>query len=161
MIRLITPADLDALLAIAVSSGLVPPDGTETLRDVLNEHFAGKLGPDHTWITDDANRPVAVAYYAPERLTDGTWNLYMIAVHPDCQGQGRGAALIKFIEDQLKNRGARLLIVDTSGLPEFESTRIFYRKCGFEQEAIVREFWKAGDDKIVFRKLLTETTSSS
>jgi ribosomal protein S18 acetylase RimI-like enzyme len=46
------------------------------------------------------------------------------------------------------------LIVDTSSLPEFESTRNFYRKNGYTEEARIREFWKAGDDKIIYRKSL-------
>ena len=45
--------------------------------------------------------------------------------------------------------------METSGLASFESTRKFYRKCGYEEEARIREFYQAGEDKIVFRKLLT------
>ncbi|MEM9508310.1 MAG: GNAT family N-acetyltransferase, partial [Cyanobacteria bacterium P01_E01_bin.35] len=32
----------------------------------------------------------------------------------------------------------------------------FYRKCGYEQEAQIREFYQAGEDKIIFRKSLTD-----
>jgi ribosomal protein S18 acetylase RimI-like enzyme len=154
MIRPSTPEDTPALLALAVASGIAPPDGTDELAGVLAEYYAGQLGPDHVWLTDDDGGPVGVAYYAPERLTDGTWNLYMIAVRPDRQGQGRGAALVRHVERELAARGARVLIVDTSGLPEFERARAFYRKCGYDEEARIREFWKAGDDKVVFRKAL-------
>ena len=45
-------------------------------------------------------------------------------------------------------------LVETSGLPEFERARAFYRKCGYEEEARIREFYNAGEDKIVFRKAL-------
>jgi ribosomal protein S18 acetylase RimI-like enzyme len=51
-------------------------------------------------------------------------------------------------------RGARVLLVETSGLPSFERTRAFYRKCGYDEEARIRDFYKAGDDKIVYRKML-------
>ncbi|MBA4063604.1 MAG: GNAT family N-acetyltransferase [Isosphaera sp.] len=154
VIRPTTPDDTAAILALAVATGLAPPDATDELRDVLASHFAGTLGRDHTWVTDDDGGPVGVAYFAPERLTEGTWNLYMIAVRPDLQGRGRGAALLRHAEETLAARGERLLLVDTSGLPEFERTRAFYRKCGYDEEARVREFWKAGDDKVVFRKAL-------
>jgi hypothetical protein len=43
----------------------------------------------------------------------------------------------------------------TSGLTSFERTPAFYRKCGYEEEARVREFYEAGEDKVVFRKGLT------
>lgn len=154
MIRPTTPHDTDAVLALVVAAGLAPPGETEPIAEVLSGALEGKLGPDHLWFTDDDGGPVGVAYCAPERLTDGTWNLYMIAVHPDRQGQGRGAALVRHVERELAARKARVLIVDTSGLPEFERTRAFYRRCGYDEEARIREFWKAGDDKVVFRKSL-------
>jgi hypothetical protein len=36
----------------------------------------------------------------------------------------------------------------------FEYVRSFYRKSGYGEEARIREFYKAGDDKIIFRKAL-------
>jgi len=154
MIRATTPDDTAALIALAEATGLFPPDGLRELGEVLAGYFAGSLGDGHSWVTDDDGGPVGVAYYAPERMTEGTWNLYMIAVRPDRQGQGRGAALLRHVEEALSARGERLLLVETSGLASFERTRAFYRKCGYEEEARIREFYKAGDDKIVFRKSL-------
>jgi N-acetylglutamate synthase-like GNAT family acetyltransferase len=46
------------------------------------------------WVTDDENGAVGVAYCEPERMTDRTWNLQLIAIHPDRQGQGRGTQLL-------------------------------------------------------------------
>ena len=130
MIRPTTLEDTEAVLALAVAAGLAPPGETQPLAEVLAGSLSGRLGPDHLWFTDDDGGLGGVAYCAPERLTDGTWNLYMIAVHPARQGRGRGAALVRHVERELAGRGARLLIVDTSGLPEFERTRAFYRRCG-------------------------------
>ena len=87
-------------------------------------------------------------------MTDGTWNLQLIAIRPDHQRQERGTALLRYVEQTLVVRGARVLLVETSGLPLFERTRAFYCKCGYEEEARIRDFYKAGDDKIVYRKAL-------
>src|SRR4051794_10462026 len=98
---MIPPATLDdtaAILALAVSSGLFPPGATDEVAAVLAGSLAGENGPDHVWLTDDDGGPIGVAYYAPERLTEGTWNLYMLAVDPDHQRQGRGAALVRHVE---------------------------------------------------------------
>jgi RimJ/RimL family protein N-acetyltransferase len=56
----------------------------------------------------------------------------------------------------LAARGERILLVETSGLPEFERTRAFYAKHGYEEEARIREFYRAGEDKVVFRKALAQ-----
>ena len=149
-IRHVQPADIDGLKAVIEATNLFPPD---LLDDMIAGYFSGEAGTDF-WLTDDNGGPVAVAYYAPERMTEGTWNLYLIAVHPDLQGQGRGAALLSHVETALAARGERILLVETSGLPDFERTRAFYRNNGYDEEARIRDFYEAGNDKIVFRKAL-------
>jgi ribosomal protein S18 acetylase RimI-like enzyme len=154
MIRSVTPDDTDALMNLADAVGLFQPHELEELGYMLAGYFDGSLGSEHFWLTYDDGGPVGVAYFAPEQYADGTWNLYFIAVHPEHQGKGYGAALLRYVEQTLAARGERLLLVETSGLPNFERTRAFYRKHGYDEEARIREFYKAGDDKIIFRKAL-------
>ncbi len=153
MIRPSTPDDTIALIAIADAFGWKPNE-LEQLSEMLSDYFSGDSNSDHFWITDDDNGPVGVAYCEPERMTNRTWNLQLIAIRPDRQGQGRGATLLRYVEQTLTARGGRMLLVETSGLPDFERTRAFYRKCGYEEEARIRDFYAAGDDKVVFRKVL-------
>ena len=155
MIRPATPDDKKALMAIANAIGLFSPQELEELGGMLAEYFDGNLGSEHFWLTYDDGAPVGVAYYAPEQYADGMWNLYFIAVHPDRQGEGLGRKLLRYVEQTLAKRGERLLLVETSGLPNFKQTRAFYLKNGYDEEARIREFYKAGDDKIIFRKVLT------
>ncbi|MDJ0632336.1 MAG: GNAT family N-acetyltransferase [Xenococcaceae cyanobacterium MO_188.B29] len=155
MIRLATPNDHKAIMAIAETIGLFSPQELEELGGMLGEYFDGNLGSDRFWITYDDGELLGVAYYAPELYTYGTWNLYFIAVHPNHQGKGFGGKLLSYVEKMLTERGERLLLVETSGLPNFERTRAFYRKHGYNEEARIREFYRAGEDKIIFRKALT------
>lgn len=154
MIRLTTLDDTKALIDLAEASGLFEPSQTEYLSQMLIEHFNNQLETQDFWFTDFDNEPVGMAYVAPERMTDGTWNLYLIAVHPHHQRQGRGKALMKHVEKMLTERGERVLLVETSGTDDFEYVREFYRNSGFKEEARIREFYAAGVDKIVFRKKL-------
>lgn len=154
MIRSTTPDDTTALIALADATGLFPPSALELLRQMLTDSLAGNSDIEPFWITDDDNGPVGVAYCEPERMTDRTWNLQLIAIHPDRQGQGRGTKLLRYVEQALMARRGRVLLVETSGMPEFDRTRAFYAKCGFEEEARIRDFYATGDDKVVFRKVL-------
>ncbi len=138
------------LKSVIDGTGLFP---SYMLDGMLASYLRGE-GGDEIWLTDDDSGPVALAYCAPERMTLGTWNLYLIAVHPDRQGQGRGTALLLHVEQVLAERGERVLLVETSGLPAFERTRAFYRRCGYDVEARIRDFYQAGEDKIIFRKAL-------
>jgi ribosomal protein S18 acetylase RimI-like enzyme len=154
MIRFTTSNDTNALLTLAEATGLFESDQIEELAQMLNQHFSDEIDSPDLWFTDEDNEPVGVAYVAPERMTEGTWNLYLIAIHPDRQRQGRGAALLSHVEKILTERGERVLLVETSGLKDFEYVRAFYRKSGYDEEARIREFYKAGDDKIIFCKAL-------
>ncbi len=154
MIRPTTPDDTAALIALASAAINFEPNEIEELSEMLADYCSGNSDSDHFWITDNDHEPVGVAYCEPERMTDGTWNLQLIAIRPDRQGQGRGAILLRYVEQTLVGRGGRMLLVETSGLPDFERTRAFYGKCGYEEEARIRDFYAAGDDKIVFRKVL-------
>jgi ribosomal protein S18 acetylase RimI-like enzyme len=78
----------------------------------------------------------------------------MIAVAPAEQRTGRGAALLAHIEEALAAAGQRLLLVETSSSAEYERARAFYKRCGFGQEARIRDYFAAGEDMILFRKAL-------
>lgn len=144
--------DLPALKAMIDANGLFP---SEMLDDMVSSFFTGGAGAEQ-WLTVDDGGPVAVAYYVPERMTQGTWNLLLIAVHPDRQGQGQGTALLRHIEQALGADGERLLLVQTSGLESFGRTRTFYRSRGYAEEARIRDFYQAGEDKVIFRKVLNQ-----
>src|SRR4028119_839786 len=101
MIRPITPDDKTALIALAESVGLFGPDELEQVSEMLSGYLEGHNESGEFWITDDDNGLISVAYCAPERMTNGTWNVLLIAVHPDYQGQGRGAALMRNVEQTL------------------------------------------------------------
>ena len=150
--RPIEKRDLPTLKEVIESNELFP---SELLDGMIEPYFAAADSTD-IWLTLEVDqRPVLVAYCAPERMTQGTYNLYLIAVHKDHQGQGLGARAMAYIEEMLRQLGNRILIVETSGLPDFELTRRFYQKIGYTQEAVIREFCQAGEDKVVFWKKLT------
>ncbi len=154
MIRSVTPADSAAIVEIAIASGLFSATDDGFLTSMMSDYFAANLADGHQCVIDVTDQPLGVAYFAPAKATAGTWYLTMIAVLADQQGQGRGAALMRHVEETLRSSGERLLLVETSGQPTFEQTRAFYKKCGYTEEARVRDYYAAGDDMVLFRKAL-------
>lgn len=149
-IRASKPQDLVAIKSVIDATELFP-------SEYLDDIFSGDSNPEagqEFWLTYDDNGVYAVAYYAPEQMTNGTWNLLLIAVHPDRQCEGIGSLLMSYVESILKNIGMRVLLVETSGTAEFVRTRSFYEQMGYENEARIRDYCDAGDDKITFRKAL-------
>ena len=76
----------------------------------------------------------------------------MLWTRKDRGGQGHGSALVQQLEQHLNECSARLLIVETTGLDDFKGARAFYDKAGFTQEARIRNFFAAGDDKLIYTK---------
>jgi ribosomal protein S18 acetylase RimI-like enzyme len=143
--------DLPALKALIDATGLFP---SEMLDDMTAGYLAGTAA-EEIWLVDqDAREPATLAYVAPERMTNATWNLLLIAVAPDRQRGGRGSAMLFHVEALLARRGARLLLIETSGLPEQAGARAFYAKNGYAQEGVIRDFYDEGEDKVIFRKKL-------
>lgn len=152
MIKQTVVEDRDKLISIIRDSGQFDEDSLAYVAQTLDEHLAA---PGETlWYTAHSDEPVGVAYCSPEPVTLGTWNLLMLWVEEGLEGKGYGSQLVAKIEEDLRDNGARLLIVETSGLPEFEIARSFYEKSGFALEARVKDFYDAGDDKLIFTKAL-------
>ncbi|ELV1421410.1 N-acetyltransferase, partial [Escherichia coli] len=68
------------------------------------------------------------------------------------QRQGVGHLLINEIEKELTIKQARLLLVETSSHIDFSAGRAFYTKQGFINEAIIRNYYDVGEDKVIFTK---------
>jgi ribosomal protein S18 acetylase RimI-like enzyme len=152
-IRRVAADDLAALARVIDGTGLFP---SALLDGMLSGYLTGAAPEDRWWTVDDGG-PVAVAYAAPERFTDRTWNLLLLAVHPEHQGRGVGAALVRHVEQAVAAHDGRLLLIETSGLPAFARTRAFYRANGYDEGARIRDFYSDGEDKVVFRKALAGT----
>lgn len=152
-IRLVEAADIPGLKAVLDSIELFPADMLdEMIADYLHNPASGDV-----WFTAlEKGQVISIGYCAPEKLTDGTYNLYAIGVKGDMQGKGTGGHMMAFIEQHLRERGQRILIVDTSGTDAFSQTRTFYEKLGYTREAVIRDFWEEGDDKVTYWKKLRE-----
>lgn len=155
MFRPIAPSDTAAVLALVVAAELFTVEEAGVVDTMLTEYFAGREAEGHTCVVDDVDGGLlAVAYYEPVTATDRTWELTMIGVRQDLHRQGRGATLLQHVEDDLRSRGQRLLVIETSALPAFTRARAFYLARGYDEEARVRDYFEDGDDMVLFRKAL-------
>lgn len=95
------------------------------------------------------------ACFGPTPATDGTYDLYWLAVDPASQGQGVGRTLLRHVESSLAKRRARLLVVETSSRVDYAQTRTFYARSGYAEVARVRDFYATADDRIILTARIT------
>ncbi len=150
-IREVVHTDLDSLKLVLDSCGLFP---SEYLEDMISDYFNN---PDtqEIWFTQvEDNEPIAIGYCVPEKLTSGTYNLLAIGVSENQQRKGVAIEMMNYIEHKLKVIGARILIVETSSDAAQLGARNLYQKLGYNLEAVIRDFWNEGEDKLIFLKRL-------
>ncbi len=86
--------------------------------------------------------PVGYACFGPTPLTDGTFDLYWIAVDFACAGQGIGSRLLRAVEEQVRQRQGRLLVLETSSTQCYAQTRQFYLKTGYTLAETIKDFYR-------------------
>lgn len=151
-IRELQACDLPQIKSIIDENQMFP---SELLDEMTQGYFDGN--EEDLWyaVESEQGAVIGVAYCAPERMTEGTWNLLLIAIAKQYQGKGIGGKLMQFVEAALTQRKVRVLLVETSGLPEYQLTRAFYPMFGYKQVAVIPEYYDQGDDKVVFWKSLS------
>ncbi len=150
-IRAVTQSDIDGLKKVVDSSELFP---SEYLDEMISDYFNNPDTQDIWFTYIDNYKQVAIGYCVPEKLTDGTYNLLAIGVSQDAQRNGVASEMMKYIEQLLKHKDGRILIVETSSDDAQIGARNLYQKIGYTQAAAIKDFWKDGEDKIVFLKKL-------
>lgn len=149
MLRAVTPRDGPRVIDLVVAARMFTRDEAAFLDD-------GALGPHEDGTTclvedaDDGRGLASVLLYRPEEAAERAFDLTMIAVRPDLQGAGRGAALVHHAERDLRQRGQRLIVVRTSGMTRYDLTRAFYRGLGYSEHTRVPDYWTDGDDLVLF-----------
>lgn len=155
LLREITAEDAGRILDFTRRTGVFRDEELLIAEEVLLASAAEPVDaaerPYYSLGAELEGRLVGWICWGPTPCTVGTWDLYWLAVDPAAQGAGVGTALVEEMERRLARR-ARLIVIDTSGRPDYDPTRAFYEAKGYERAAVVRDFYAAGDDQVIYRK---------
>jgi ribosomal protein S18 acetylase RimI-like enzyme len=99
-----------------------------------------------------SNVPLGYACFGPTPLTEGTFDLYWIAVDPAYAGQGIGSRLLQAVEEQVRWMRGRLLVLETSSTQCYAQTRHFYLKIGYTLVETIPDFYREGEDRVTYLK---------
>ena len=154
MISTATEADKEQITDITARAGVFSQEEIDSVPVMFDEYLQyGTEGDGYHFIVYRENDQVlGYAIFGYHDLTDGVYDLYWIAVDPNARRKGVGRALITACEEAVRAMGGRILIAETSGTAEYKSTREFYIRMGYVNEATIEDFYKPGDDLKIFVK---------
>lgn len=138
------PEDKQSIGDIAETVGLFPAAALDAMM--------APSSSDLWFVVEQDGAVVGFAFCQPEALADGVWNLRAIGVAPAAQRGGFGSMLLAAVEAALRERLARLLIIETSDAADQAAAREFYVAHGCSSEAAIRDFWGVGVAKLVYSK---------
>ncbi|MGH2543372.1 MAG: GNAT family N-acetyltransferase, partial [Ardenticatenaceae bacterium] len=152
-LRVMRPEDVKELVEITRATGFFRPDEVEVAREVLAEAASeGDCSGYFARVACEQERLLGYVCFGPTPMARGTWDIYWLAVRPDCQGRGIGTRLMRQAEDEIRLGRGRLALVETSSQELYAPTRRFYAKLGYEEVSRIRDYYEVGDDMLTLSK---------
>jgi len=121
------------------------------LRDITKDEYLFLCA------VDESDKPLGYICYGKTPFAEGVYDIYWIVIAPEWQGKRVGKMLIRHVENILKNGGVRMIFAETSSQPKYDKTRLFYEKVEFEEVSRLKDFYRVGDDKVIYVKRIGES----
>lgn len=152
-------SDSHAVRVIVASTGFFSAEEIGIAVELIDDRLAhGEASHYHFIFADEpSDETVGYACFGRVSGTLASFDLYWIAVRDDQRGTGVGGALLReaerLIAAQAMPHRARVY-VETSSRAQYEPTRRFYLKCGYEIASTLDDFYAPGDGKVTLVKVL-------
>lgn len=154
-IRFMSHEDKPRVIEILRGTPEFKPFEVAVAEELIDSYLNDPSGSGyHILVADVDSTVTGYICYGPTPLTEGTWDIYWMAVTPEKQGRGIGSALMKSAEKAIVRAKGRLVIIETSSTPAYEKTRNFHLSQGYEIVARIPDFYAPGDDKLILQKRL-------
>ncbi len=155
----LSPGDPAAVRALARSTGFFSAEEVQIAGDLVDESLRAPAAGYEFLLADG---PTGLAGYTCFGRIPGTaasHDLYWIVIAPAMQGRGLGRQLLHESEARIRRLGGTRLYADTSSRPQYLATRRFYAACGYTLAAELPDFYRPGDGKVIFVRVLDSTAA--
>ena len=155
LIRAIAPEDREQLIKIIVKQKNFLQCEIDIATEVIDETFNPEEDYQALAAFDDESRLIGFISFGPIPLTASRYDIYWIAVDPDHGRHGTGTVLLKEMEQRLRNLGPGHIYVETSSTQGYLAARLFYEKNNYQLVSHVKDFYREGDDRMIYQKILS------
>ncbi len=154
VIKPIAFQDKEKILHLLQQSNTFNEKEIRVAMEVVDETLRHPEGRDYHILCahDGAENLAGYICFGPIPMTDDCYDLYWIAVDKKFSRKGIGAKLLGFMEEFLIRKKARRVYIETSSTLPYEAARSFYKKHGYHLVCRLEDFYREGDDKMIFMK---------
>ena len=149
-LRELRAGDRPTLEAMLRGTGAFHEEEVQVALELIDQGTDPASGYRFVVAEDAAGVAAGYACFGLTPLTDGTYDLYWIVVDAARHREGIGGALLRATLAEVRARGGRSLVIETSGKPTYAAQRAFYEGCGARLLARYPDFYRVGDDKLVY-----------
>jgi ribosomal protein S18 acetylase RimI-like enzyme len=156
MIRPMVISDKAEVMALISATGFFRPDEILVAEELIDVYLdiPDQRDYDVVVLERDGGEVAGYMTWGQTALTEGTYDLYWMAVSPEHQGKGLGRELVIWLEGQVAKLGGRMIVIETSSQPRYDPTRRFYLGLNYAEVARIPDFYQPGDDRVIYVKRL-------
>lgn len=148
------PRDMESVAEITRSSGFFSDEEISVAVELVEERLKrGVASGYHFLFAEQDGHVIGYTCFGPIACTLASYDLYWIAVHESRRGMGLGKGLLNRSERRIVEQGGKRIYAETSSRSQYDPTRAFYGSYGYVVDAVLRDFYAPGDDKVVFVKV--------
>jgi GNAT superfamily N-acetyltransferase len=146
-------SDLPAIRAMVESTGVFNSVELDCAVELAEDRLQKGTKSEYNFLFAEMDgRVVGYACYGPIALTEGSYDLYWIAVDKAMQGHGLGRKIMDKVVEIIRGEGGRNMYIETSSKPHYLATRTFYERCGCYLVATLDDFYSPGDNQEIYCK---------
>jgi len=140
---------------IVSSSGFFSEEEVQIAVELVSERLKEKDKSGYNFLFAELHgKTVGYTCYGRIPGTVCSYDLYWIAVREGYRGKGAGRILLEKTEELISSMGGCRIYIETSSRRLYDLTRMFYKRCGYLEEAILKDYYSPGDDKVIYVKVL-------
>jgi ribosomal protein S18 acetylase RimI-like enzyme len=152
-IRKMIPEDRSVVYEMLMQTDMFTMAEVNVAVELIDIYLFNKDQQDYdVYVAEFNEQVIGYICFGPTPATEATFDLYWIVVSPEMQSKGFGSQLLKFVEKEVMRQKGKLLIIETSSQHKYIPTQNFYKSRSYKLEARIKDFYRAGDDRLIFVK---------
>jgi GNAT superfamily N-acetyltransferase len=147
--------EFEAILQMTRRAAVFSQEEVDTVAGLLEEYDQDpEISGYHFLSCRESGRVLGYACWGPRYLSGNGYDLYWICAEPAEQSKGVGRALMKAVEESIREQNGIWLVIETSDTERYLPARRLYEHCGYRLSMLLADFYKNGDGLCTYTKRL-------